>query len=81
MGQTFKRALTERAWCDPDFARLREDDRRSAVAAMGGEVSDNVRIGVRVQRQDTLYFVISPLAEQREACDRSRIGDFDALPR
>lgn len=68
--QTLERALTERAWRDPDFARLLETDPRSALAAMGIEVSDDVRIDVRMQRRDTLYFVIPPLAERPEDADK-----------
>ena len=64
--QTLERALTARAWRDPDFARLLESDPRSALATMGVEVSDNVKIDVRMQRRDTLYFVIPPLAEHPE---------------
>ena len=70
MKQTLERALTERAWRDPDFARLLKNDPKSALAAMGVEVADNVRISVRMQRRDTLYFVIPPLAERAEDADR-----------
>lgn len=68
--QTLERALTARAWRDPDFAHLLESDPRSALATMGVEVSDNVTIDIRMQRRDTLYFVIPPLAERPEDADR-----------
>jgi hypothetical protein len=68
--QTLERALTARAWRDPDFAHLLESDPRSALATMGVEVSDNVKIDIRMQRRDTLYFVIPPLAERPEDADR-----------
>jgi hypothetical protein len=70
MRQTLERALTERAWRDRDFEHLLESDPKSALAAMGVEVSDNVRIDIRMQRRDTLYFVIPPLAERSEDADR-----------
>ena len=68
--QTLERALTARAWRDPDFAHLLETDPRSALATMGVEVSDNVTIDIRMQRRDTLYFVIPPSAERPEDADR-----------
>ena len=42
MKQTLEQALTKRAWRDPDFARLLETDPRSALEAIGVEVSGNV---------------------------------------
>jgi hypothetical protein len=68
--QTLERALTERAWRDPGFARLLKRNPRSALAAMGVEVSDNVKIDIRMQRRDTLYFVIPPPAERSEDADK-----------
>jgi hypothetical protein len=68
--QTLERALTARAWRDPNFAHLLESDPRSALAAMGVEVPDNVKIDIHMQRRDTLYFVIPPLAERPEDADR-----------
>ena len=69
MKQTLEQALTKRAWRDPDFARLLETDPRCALEAIGVEVSGNVKINVRMQRRDTLYFVIPPLAERPEDAD------------
>ncbi len=43
MKQTLEQALTKRAWRDPDFARLLETDPRSALEAIGVEVSGNDR--------------------------------------
>jgi hypothetical protein len=68
--ETLERALTARAWRDPDFAQLLERDPKAALATMGIEVSDDVRIDVRIQRRDTLYFVIPPLAERPEDADQ-----------
>jgi hypothetical protein len=70
MRQTLERALTERAWRDPHFARLLKSDPKAALAEIGVEVSDNVRVDIRMQRRDTLYFVIPPLAERPEDADR-----------
>lgn len=51
-------ALTELAWADPSVA----DDPHAALARLGVTVPDGVQVDVRVQRRDTLYFVIPPAA-------------------
>jgi len=66
-GAPLERRLVERAWRDPAFAALLQADPRRALADLGVEVSPDVRIDVRQQRRDTLYFVIPPLAETPEA--------------
>jgi hypothetical protein len=68
-GAPLERRLVERAWLDPDFAALLQADPGKALAAIGVEVSPGVRIDVRQQRRDTLYFVIPPLAETPEGAD------------
>lgn len=49
-------ALTQVAWAD----RSTVDDAAAALARLGVSVPDGVRVDVRVQRRDTLYFVIPP---------------------
>jgi len=66
MSQSVERALVEKAWRDPEFARLLESDPRAALKSLGAEVSAGVKVSVRLQRRDTLYFVIPPLAERPE---------------
>lgn len=51
-------ALTELAWADPSVI----DDPTAALARLGVTVPDGVRVDVRIQRRDTLYFVIPPSA-------------------
>ncbi|MFM0514331.1 hypothetical protein [Paraburkholderia sp. RL17-373-BIF-A] len=68
-GVTLERRLVELAWTDPGFAGMLETDPRQALKALGVEVSPEVRIDIRQQRRDTLYFVIPPLAERQEDAD------------
>jgi hypothetical protein len=49
-------ALTELAWSDPTVA----DDPAAALARLGVDVPQGMRVDVRVQRPDTLYLVIPP---------------------
>jgi hypothetical protein len=49
-------ALKALAWADPSVA----DDPAAALAQLGVTVPDGLRLDVRVQRRDTLYFVIPP---------------------
>lgn len=66
VGGSLERRLVELAWTDPAFAELLETDPRKALAVIGVEVSPGVRIDIRQQRRDTLYFVIPPLAAKPE---------------
>jgi hypothetical protein len=63
---SLERRLVELAWTDPAFAQLLRTDPRQALATIGVEVSPGVKIDVRQQRRDTLYFVIPPLAPKPE---------------
>ena len=47
------------------FRRIRRSPRQ-ALASIGVEVSPDVKIDVRQQRRDTLYFVIPPTAAKPE---------------
>lgn len=51
-------ALTKLAWADPSVA----DDPHAALARLGVTVPEGLQVDVRVQRRDTLYFVIPPAA-------------------
>jgi len=64
--QTLERALIEKAWQDPEFCRLMEHDPKSALKTLGVKVPDRVNLTIRMQRRDTLYFVIPPLAKHPE---------------
>jgi hypothetical protein len=61
-----KHRLVELAWTDPDFAEMLKSDPRRALRTLGVEVSPDVKIDIRQQRPDTLYFVIPPLAAHQE---------------
>jgi len=63
---SLERRLVELAWTDPAFAELLRKNPRQALATIGVEVSPDVKIDIRQQRRDTLYFVIPPLADKPE---------------
>ena len=67
---SLERRLVELAWTDPDFAERLQKDPRQALASIGVEVSPDVKIDVRQQRRDTLYFVIPPTAAKPEDAER-----------
>lgn len=60
---SLERAIIERAWRDPDFATLLESNPGAALARLGVEVPSDIRLDIRMQRRDTLYFVVPPLAD------------------
>ncbi|WP_197496851.1 hypothetical protein [Paraburkholderia caribensis] len=75
-GVTLERRLVELAWTYPDFAEMLERDPRRALKTVGVEVSPDVKIDIRQQRPDTLYFVIPPLAARQEDA-RTVINQMD----
>jgi hypothetical protein len=60
-----EQALTLLAWSNPAFA----DDPDAALARLGIDVPDGLRLDLRVQRRDTLYLVIPPAAADGQAAD------------
>ena len=64
---SLERRLVELAWTDPAFAELLQTDPRQALGRLGVELPPGVEIDVRLQRRDTLYFVIPPLATEPDA--------------
>lgn len=63
-------ALTRRAWKDPSFAAQLEREPVAALASMGVRVAPGVKVQVRLQRRDTLYYVLPP-AKRPDEPDRS----------
>lgn len=70
MNSSLERAIVEHAWRDPQFASLLETAPKEALALLGVDVADEVRLDIRIQRRDTLYFVVPPLADPGEDSDR-----------
>ncbi|MFJ8806265.1 Rid family hydrolase [Streptomyces sp. NPDC102490] len=68
-GQDLETALTRRAWEDPSFAARLEREPLEALASVGVHVPPGVRVQVRLQRRDTLYYVLPP-AKRPEEPDR-----------
>jgi hypothetical protein len=60
MNCSLERKITELAWRDPLFAELLETDPHRALAQIGVEVLEGVKLYIRRQRRDTLYYVIPP---------------------
>ncbi|MFF0693379.1 Rid family hydrolase [Streptomyces tendae] len=68
--QDLETALTRRAWKDPSFAARLEREPLEALASMGVRVAPGVKVQVRLQRRDTLYYVLPP-AKRPDEPDRS----------
>ncbi len=60
-----EQGLTRLAWSDPAAA----EDPAAALARFGVDVPAGLRFDIRVQRPDTLYLVIPPVAEVETASD------------
>jgi hypothetical protein len=57
-GVDLEQALTALVWAEPSLAQ----DPAAALARLGVDLPDGVHLEIRVQRRDTLYFVIPPSA-------------------
>ena len=68
-GGSLERRLVELVWTDPAFAELLRKDPHRALSSIGVEVSSSIKIDVREQRRDTLYFVVPPLAIRPEEAE------------
>ena len=59
---SLERDLTLRAWSDPAFAAQLANEPEEALAALGVTVPEGMHLDIRMQRRDTLYYVIPPFA-------------------
>lgn len=66
---SLERAIIESAWRDHHFAALLETDPGEALARLGVELPSGIRLDIRMQRRDTLYFVVPPLANPADGRD------------
>ena len=57
--------LTERAWRDPEFASLLTREPAAALAIIGVELPKGVRVEVKIQEPNTLYYLL--LGDTRSA--------------
>ncbi|MGD9621708.1 MAG: nitrile hydratase [Mycolicibacterium sp.] len=69
-------ALTARAWRDPDFADLLRRDPAAALAQVGVRLPAGVRVDVRIQDPNTLYYLIPPATDP---ANRSTLGVIDQI--
>ncbi|MGW7519792.1 Rid family hydrolase [Streptomyces sp. NPDC054796] len=67
--QDLEAALTRRAWEDPGLAERLEREPLNALASMGVHVPPGVKVQVRLQKRDTLYYVVPP-AKRPDEPDR-----------
>lgn len=56
-----EQALTALAWADPAIAA----DPAAAFAQLGIDIPDGMQVDIRIQRPDTLYLIIPPVADNR----------------
>ncbi|MDX3349399.1 RidA family protein [Streptomyces anthocyanicus] len=75
--QDLETALTRRAWEDPVFAERLEREPLEALASMGIRVSPGVKVQVRTQRRDTLYYVVPPARRPGEPDRREPVNLMD----
>ncbi|WP_243274242.1 Rid family hydrolase [Streptomyces albus subsp. chlorinus] len=75
--QDFETALTRRAWEDPSFAARLEREPLKALASMGVHVPPGVNVQVRLQKRDTLYYVLPPAKQPDEPDRREPVNLMD----
>ncbi|GAA2067357.1 hypothetical protein GCM10009801_14620 [Streptomyces albiaxialis] len=75
--QDLEAALTRRAWEDPDFAERLEREPAKALASMGVHLAPGVNVQVRLQKRDTLYYVVPPAKRPDEPDRREPVNLMD----
>ncbi|WP_234438557.1 Rid family hydrolase [Streptomyces sp. NRRL S-340] len=75
--QDLETALTRRAWEDPAFAARLEREPLKALASMGVHVPPGVKVQVRLQKRDTLYYVLPPAKRPDEPDRREPVNLMD----
>lgn len=68
--KTLEYALVEKAWKDTAFREELERNPNLALRSLNVTVLEGVKVVVRVQRPDTLYYMIPPLAKPGEDTTR-----------
>ncbi|MEU6482189.1 Rid family hydrolase [Streptomyces sp. NPDC047017] len=75
--QDLETALTRRAWEDPSFAARLEREPLEALASMGVRVTPGIKVQVRLQKRDTLYYVVPPAKRPDEPDRREPVNLMD----
>ncbi|MEU1906053.1 Rid family hydrolase [Streptomyces hygroscopicus] len=75
--QDLETALTRRAWEDPSFAARLEREPLEALASMGVCVTPGIKVQVRLQKRDTLYYVLPPAKRPEEPDRREPVNLMD----
>lgn len=75
--QDLEAELTRRAWEDPSFTARLEREPLEALASMGMRLTPGVKVQVRVQKRDTLYYVVPPAKRPDEPDRREPVNLMD----
>ncbi|MCS0603901.1 Rid family hydrolase [Streptomyces sp. LP11] len=75
--QDLETALTRRAWEDPSFAARLEREPLEALASLGVSVAPGTKVQVRMQKRDTLYYVVPPAKRPDEPDRREPVNLMD----
>ncbi|PPS91029.1 hypothetical protein [Streptomyces sp. MH60] len=75
--QDLEAGLTRRAWEDPGFAEQLESEPLKTLASMGVHVAPEVKVQVRLQKRDTLYYVVPPAKRPDEPDRREPVNVMD----
>jgi len=73
----FEAAITRRVWTDPDFADQCEVDPLEALASIGVRMRPGVKVKIKVQRRDTIYFVVPPARDASAPESGEVMNQFD----
>jgi hypothetical protein len=69
--------LTEKAWRDPEFASLLIREPAAALAKIGVELPAGVRVDVRIQDPNTLYYLIPPSTDPSRKSELGVVTQMD----
>jgi hypothetical protein len=73
----FEAALTRRVWTDPAFADQCEREPLAALASIGVHLRAGVNVQIKVQRRDTIYFVLPPARDASAPESEEVMNQFD----
>jgi hypothetical protein len=75
--EDFEEAITRRVWTDPAFADQCEVDPLDALASIGVHIRPGVKVEIKVQRRDTIYFLLPPARDASAPESGEVMNQFD----